>query len=172
MDSLGPLIGPVVPPAETTRPMRVRSERVSSSSNRLGPSSLLSFGADARTTSCMALVTRALSTLSSAVLRCWCLTGPQQPPIGGCESLSLPLLVGKRVGDREGGFGNTVDRCWYCSFPRNHLAGWKFVYGNAMIEIRKGIVLLRVNIWEDLHVIEGSSCIVFYLWRGCDEFFQ
>lgn len=46
MDSLGPLIGPVVPPAETTRPMRVRSERVSSSSNRLGPSSLLSFGAD------------------------------------------------------------------------------------------------------------------------------
>lgn len=38
MDSLGPLIGPVVPPAETTRPMRVRSERVSSSSssNRLG----------------------------------------------------------------------------------------------------------------------------------------
>lgn len=92
MDSLGPLIGPVVPPAETTRPMRVRSERVSSSSNRLGPSSLLSFGADARTTSCMALVTRALSTLSSAVLRCWCLTGPQQPPIGGCESLSLFLL--------------------------------------------------------------------------------
>lgn len=92
MDSLGPLIGPVVPPAETTRPMRVRSERVSSSSNRLGPSSLLSFGADARTTLCMALVTRALSTLSSAVLRCWCLTGPQQPPIGGCESLSLFLL--------------------------------------------------------------------------------
>lgn len=92
MDSLGPLIGPVVPPAETTRPMRVRSERVSSSSNRLRPSSLLSFGADARTTSCMALVTRALSTLSSAVLRCWCLTGPQQPPIGGCESLSLFLL--------------------------------------------------------------------------------
>lgn len=93
MDSLGPLIGPVVPPAETTRPMRVRSERVSSSSsNRLGPSSLLSFGADARTRSCMALVTRALSTLSSAVLRCWCLTGPQQPPIGGCESLSLFLL--------------------------------------------------------------------------------
>lgn len=41
-----------------------------------------------------------------------------------------------------------------------------------MIEIRKGIVLLRVNIWEDLHVIEGSSCIVFYLWRECDEFFQ
>lgn len=94
MDSLGPLIGPVVPPAETTRPMRVRSERVSfSSSNRLGPSSLLSFGADARTTSCMALVTRALSTLSSAVLRCWCLTGPQQPPIGGCESLSLFLFL-------------------------------------------------------------------------------
>lgn len=93
MDSLGPLIGPVVPPAETTRPMRVRSERVSfSSSNRLGPSSLLSFGADARTTSCMALVTRALSTLSSAVLRCWCLTGPQQSPIGSCESLSLFLL--------------------------------------------------------------------------------
>lgn len=102
MDSLGPLIGPVVPPAETTRPMRVRSERVSSSSsNRLGPSSLLSFGADARTTLCMALVTRALSTLSSAVLRCWCLTGPQQPPIGGCESLSLPLLVGKRGSRRR-----------------------------------------------------------------------
>lgn len=164
MDSLGPLIGPVVvPPDACPRFLLLLFLAVVSfpSGRMCTPRNL-----------CIALVTRALSTLSSAVSQCWCLTGPQQPPIGGCEYIYLFLFLLAKVGRR-----NTFDTLQVLFVPRvkSSLTDWKFVYGNAMIEIRRGIVLLRVNIWEGFSSRDRSKdrgCIVFYLWRRVESFFS
>lgn len=106
---------------------------------------LLSFGADVHPEELVysARNSCAIDVIEHRVSQCWCLTGPQQPPIGGCEYIYLFLFLLAKVGRR-----NTFDTLQVLFVPRvkSSLTGWKFVYGNAMIEIRRGIVLLRVNI--------------------------
>lgn len=95
MDSRGPLIGPVAPPAETTPdacPLPPRR------GNRAGPWLLFFLrGGCTQRPDVYTLVTPAISTLSSAVLPCWwCLTGPQ-PPTNRPANLSLSILSSKRT---------------------------------------------------------------------------
>lgn len=134
MDSLGPLIGPVrssrgndapdaCPLTAFPPPPPPRWGRHSFPSGRMHQTTPPLY---------TALVTRALSTLSSAVLPCWCLTGPQQSVLVA----NLSLLV-KGFEKEDSGIRSIVAGIW--NRVKSSLSGWKFVYG--MIEVRKRIVV-------------------------------
>lgn len=129
MDSLGPLIGPVVPPAETTRPMRVRSERASSSSSSSSAPAgavtpFLRGGCTKRPPVCVVYSARNSCAIDVIERRFAMLVSDRAATtanrwlrISLCLFLFL-LAKGSRRRIRCNMEENTVDRCGYCSFPR------------------------------------------------------